>query len=241
MPPQYPKRDTRFLAWARMVTRVWTGTQPGGSGQVPDIGLSEERALRAAELFTIAHQRHLEHVLAQVRARSATNAKNRAFEALKEALGSDLTTIAGYAKATKDQGVYARAAIRPRKRQGRIAPVAPSNMRLSFLSTEGAVDVRWDGKTLPGTAYLLERSLRTDAGQGPMEMVGTTTNRRFIDRTLPPGVRSVTYQVRAIKGRQQAFGATSVMDFHARQTAVSARASDSAQPAAKDGGRTRVA
>lgn len=80
-----------------------------------------------------------------------------------------------------------------------------------------------------------------------MRIVGTTTNRRFIDRTLPPGVRSVMYQVRAIKGQAVAQGAATTMDFYARQTATSAqpaesaRASDSAQPAAKDGWRTRVA
>ena len=59
MPPRYPKADNRFLAWARTVTRVWTGWQPGGgSTGVPDIGLSEQQAQRAMELFEAAYEAH---------------------------------------------------------------------------------------------------------------------------------------------------------------------------------------
>lgn len=222
MPPRYPKKDNRFLAWARGVTRVWTGQEPGGGGQVPDIGLTEAQAQRAFDLFEAAFQRHREQIAAAQAARAATAAKRLAFARLKAELGADIGAITAYATITGDRGVYTRARIWKRRRASRQRPVAPSNLRFAMPAGGAAVELAWDGRTLPGTAYVVRRQVLSacsadarPAGTRPIaphtdhstepafEYLATVTQRRFVDQTIPPGAARAVYAVHALKGREE--------------------------------------
>ncbi|MEQ8844006.1 MAG: hypothetical protein RIB58_04050 [Phycisphaerales bacterium] len=251
MPPRYPKADSRFLAWARIVTRVWTGWQPGGgSTGVPDIGLSDEQASRAADLFEAAYQAHLRQREAMVRARSATRAKRLAFAEFKKALGADIATITAYASSTGDPGVYVRARLDARKTGSRRTPrgpVAPRDPRLRFDVNASEMVLTWGGRTRPGTVYSIRRRLVSAAGPagpagagaphgaGPNRswaFIAAVSERRFVDTTIPPGTAEVTYLVSATKNGRTVQGFTATARLHGGQwcaaAPLSARASRSA-------------
>ncbi len=208
MPPRYPKQDGRFLAWARTVTRVWSGWQPGGgSTGVPDIGLTDEQAQRALELFEKAYAAHTHQRAMQSLARAATLRKREAFKAFKAEIGADISTIEAYAKATRDPGVYERAQIAARKKGRRQHPVAPSNPRLRFDVTEGAMVLTWKGRTRPGTIYHVQRRLSCGGGLEPFyQPIAAVGERRFVDPGIPPGTTQVAYLVSAIKNGRTAVG-----------------------------------
>lgn len=210
MPPRYPKQDGRFLAWARNRTRVWSGWQPGGgSSGVPDIGLSEQQAQRAVELFEAAYDAHRRQIEAQRLAREATSAKRRAFDEFKDTLGADMATIFAYARTTGDPGVYPRAALRPRKKGAMRRPVAPSHPRLRFELANGAMVLTWKGRTLPGTIYRVERRIfPRDGADAPYEFVAGVAERRYADWDIPPGTTSVEYAVTATKNGRTSPGFT---------------------------------
>jgi len=208
MPPRYPKADNRFLAWARAITRVWTGWQPGGgSTGVPDIGLSEAQAQRAADLFEAALAAHRHQEAMRQAALAASEAKRLAFKRFKAELGGDISTIQAYAKATGDPGVFVRARLRARKRAMRRGPIAPHSPNLRFVVSQGEMVLTWKGRTLPGTFYRVERRLTpADAPDAPYRFIAAVGERRFVDTTIPPGTTRVEYLVTATKNGRTAYG-----------------------------------
>jgi hypothetical protein len=235
MPPRYPKQDGRFLAWARTITRVWSGWQPGGgSTGVPDIGLSEQQAQRAVELFEAAYAAHTHQLEMQSLARAATMRKREAFKAFKAEIGADMSTINAYAKATRDPDVFARAQLAARKKASRQHPVAPYAPRLRFVVSEGAMVLTWKGRTRPGTIYHVQRRLWGEGVHQPFyQAIAAVSERRYADTTIPPGTTSVQYIVNATKNGRTAHGFTTGASLHGEQWkpragAVTARTSRSA-------------
>lgn len=216
MPPRYPKQDNRFLAWARNITRVWSGWQPGGgSTGVPDIGLSEQQAQRAMELFEAAYAAHTHQQAMQTLARAATLRKREAFKTFKAEIGADLSTIDAYAKATRDPGVYERARLAARKKAARQHPVAPYAPRLRFIVGEGALVLTWKGRTRPGTIYHVQRRLTREGVQQPFyHAIAAVAERRYADTTIPPGTTSVEYIVNATKNGRTAHGFATAASLH---------------------------
>lgn len=214
MPPRYPKQDGRFLAWARNITRVWSGWQPGGgSTGVPDIGLSEQQAQRAVELFEAAYAAHTHQLAMQSLARAATMRKREAFKTFKAEIGADMATINAYAKATRDPGVYKRARLAARKRATRRHPVRPRALRLRFDVNLGAMVLVWKGRTPPGTIYRIERRLTPAAGcDQRYHFIAAIGQRRYEDASIPPGTIRAEYVVSATKNgrtvRSLSVGAT---------------------------------
>lgn len=210
MPPRYPKQDGRFLAWARTVTRVWSGWQPGGgSTGVPDIGLTDEQAQRALELFEKAYAAHTHQRAMQSLARAATLRKREAFKAFKAEIGADISTIEAYAKATRDPGVLRRGGLWARRRATRRHPVAPRRGQLRFDVRQGAMVLWWEGRTLPGTFYRIER--RLTPGDGPdagFTFIASVGERRYADQSIPRGTTEVQYRVSATKHGRTAQGFT---------------------------------
>lgn len=222
MPPRYPKQDGRFLAWARTITRVWSGWQPGGgSTGVPDIGLSEQQAQRAVELFDEALAAHRHQQAMQSLARAATASKREAFRVFKAEIGADISTIEAYAKATRDAGVYERAQIAARKKGARQHPVAPFNPRLRFVVTQGAMVLTWKGRTRPGTIYLVQRRLSRGRVQEPFyQPIAAVGERRFVDPGIPPGTTQVEYLVSATKNGRTVVGFSVGASLHGERWEV---------------------
>lgn len=219
MPPRYPKQDGRFLAWARTITRVWSGWQPGGgSTGVPDIGLSEQQAQRAVELFQAAYDAHRHQLAMQSLARAATVRKREAFEAFKAELGADIATIQAYAKATGDKRVYGRARLRARRTGSRRGPIAPHSPKLRFVVSQGEMVLTWKGRTLPGTFYRVERRLTPgDDPDAPYRFIAAVGERRFVDGTIPPGTTRVEYLVTATKNGRTAHGFATGASLHGEE------------------------
>lgn len=234
MPVRYPRQDGRFLAWARNITRVWSGWQPGGgSTGVPDIGLSEQQASRAVELFEAAYAAHTHQLAMQSLAKAATLAKREAFKAFKAEIGADISTIDAYAKATRDPGVFARARLAARRKASRQHPIQPSALRLRFDVNLGAMVLTWKGRTRPGTIYRIERRLRPAAGHDQRyHAIAAIGQRRYEDASIPPGTIQAEYVVSATKNgrtvRSPSIGATLHGEGWEVDAAVTARTSRSA-------------
>ncbi len=226
MPVRYPRQDGRFLAWARTITRVWSGWQPGGgSTGVPDIGLSEQQAQRAVELFEAAYAAHTHQLAIQSLARAATLRKREAFKRFRAEIGADISTIDAYAKATRDPGVFARARLTSRKKGSPQHPVAPYAPRLRFVVSEGAMVLTWKGRTRPGTIYRVERRLTREGVQEPFyHFLAAVGERRFVDTTIPPGTTSVEYIVNATKNGRTAHGFSTGASLHGEKWKVDAGA-----------------
>ena len=146
-------------------------------------------------------------------AKSATVTQEAAFENMDTFGAQMIKIIRAFGIATDDAAVFATAQIPEPKEPEPRAPVNPSNVTFS-LEENGALEIRWDGRTLAGTSYLVDRQTWDGTGQPtPFSRIATVTERRFVDTNIPTGTATATYRVSALKGDQQTAGAQSTAHF----------------------------
>ncbi len=151
--------------------------------------------------------------VALAQAKSATAARRRADKAMA-ALGGDLIKqVRLNAEMSGDASLFALAKLPaprdPRERR----PVNPRNVGYT-LRTDGSLELTWKGRTIPGTMYLIDRIVRGATGDlGPTERLAATSERRFVDRTVPHGATRALYRVSAMKGGRVTKGADALVRF----------------------------
>jgi hypothetical protein len=135
---------------------------------------------------------------ARLESKAATVTLNNAMETLRGTGALCLRSIVVKAEqATSPNSVYAAAQIDP---PAPPEPVQPPEAPTDFvftIETGGALGLAFKSKTFGGrTFWAVERKIG-DAAFAPL---GSTTDRTFVDVTLPAGTPSVTYRVRGYVG-----------------------------------------
>lgn len=146
--------------------------------------------------------------------KTATTALEEAADALRSYGAGLMSTIRGFAESTGNPDVFQKAAIPPPKKPSPLpAPVPPTNVRAS-LTTNGAIDVQWDGTTANGVTYMVFRRTDPGTGFGPQTLIGTIGARGLIDAGITGCVQTVGYQIRAVRGTQfSAFSTEATIRF----------------------------
>lgn len=203
-----PKPDAQFLLKARLHAVRWKeagdaslGLSPGDAQALQDV---VAEATAAAEEY-----RRLEAA-----ARAANQARRHAMKRARASYGALVTRIDGYARFTKDPGVWVRARLsRPGRPGPRPTPPRPEPRSLTLLS-RGEIEVRFDGGG-EGVLYEIQRRVLPLKGPfGPWELISPGAGKRFVDECPPVGVRQIDYQARARRpGRRGPFGPASVGEW----------------------------
>ncbi|MEO1279860.1 MAG: hypothetical protein AAFV77_12955 [Planctomycetota bacterium] len=177
------------------------------------IGLSSQQSAVVQTLVDDCRTAYDAAQAARNAAKSATVTQEAAFEAMDTFGAQMIKIIRAFGIATDDAAVFATAQIPEPKEPEPIAPVNPSNVTF-HLDANGALEIRWDGRTFAGTSYLVDRQTWTGAGQPTsFSRIATVTERRFVDTAVPAGTVTATYRVSALKGGQQTPGAQSTAHF----------------------------
>ena len=186
---------------------------PGWVTSAASIGLSPEQAGQLQNLVTDTRTAYDAARAARNAAKSATITQEAAFEAMDTFGAQMIKIIRAFGLATGDPSVFATAQIPEPKDPEPIAPVNPSNLTFQ-LDANGAMEIRWDGRTYAGTSYLVDRQTWSGTGQPTgFTRVATVTERRYVDTNIPTGTATATYRVSALKGGQQTAGAQSTAHF----------------------------
>lgn len=138
-------------------------------------------------------------------ARSASKAATQNFYNMVAAMhsapgrGSDmLDAIRNYAQTTGDPDVYTLAEVPPPADPGTVPPPGtPDSFRVSLLQ-DRAIELSWKCDNPAGAAGTVYEIRRAVDG-GPMTLIDTAGERKFVDATLPANPGPVTYRVTAIR------------------------------------------
>jgi hypothetical protein len=184
------------------------------------IGLTPEAVADVQQLTDEAREAYRAHYAAQMQARTATAKFHQAVRRMHA--GGDgvvrsgaalLQTIKTYAQNTGDPGVYQRAQIAAPSKPGRpgsaAAPGTPYGFRTNLWQT-GELELTWKCKNPDGAAgivYQVKRKL----DDGPLTIVGTVGDKKFLDELLPPGTKQCTYQVTAMRSTGKGASASHII------------------------------
>ncbi len=186
---------------------------PGWVTNATTIGLTTEQATQLQNLVTGTRTAYDDAQAARNAAKSATVTQDAAFDAMDTFGAQMIKIIRAFGLATGDPAVFATAQIPEPKQPEPRAPVNPSNVTFDLVEN-GALEVRWDGLTIPGTTYLVDRQTWSGTGQPTgFARIATVSERRFVDTNIPTGTATATYRVSALKGGQQTAGAQSTAHF----------------------------
>lgn len=134
--------------------------------------------------------------------RDATVDYNATFKKMSDTGRALVATIKAYAERTGDESVYSIASIPPPKPASPTPPPeAPTNVS-AILQQDGTIKIEWDGSIANGVTYMVYRRTDAGAGFGPQTLVGSIGARSLIDPGITGCVRTVGYQVRAVRGTQ---------------------------------------
>lgn len=191
---RYPRREALLLTWARQHADLWTGGQAGP----PNTGLSAQQISDFDDAVAAAEAAFGNRAAKLAAAKSATTAKNDAFENMIDRLGSCLSTIDSVVKDTKDPSYYVRAQIDPpRDPSERPAPPKPSEVELTAI-TGGSMEIAFK-VVAAGAVFEVQRSSTLIGGQpGEWSTIAITGEKQFTDPGLAVGLQSVQYRVRAV-------------------------------------------
>ncbi|MFG0242592.1 MAG: hypothetical protein ACF8R9_07415 [Phycisphaerales bacterium JB054] len=194
------------------------------------IGLTEPAVTQLAALTVEAREAHADMLAARQAAMAATERFHNAVAAMHggPGAGSDmLAAIKNHAETTDDAGVYALAQVPPPKTRSAVPPPGtPTRFRVKLLQ-DGAIELAWDCNNparSEGTVYEVRRSIG-GVGGGPMTLVATVGQRKFLDRDIPAaalaeadgcGGGRVTYQITALRSTARGTPAQHTVRFGTR-------------------------
>ncbi len=178
------------IEWAENHVDPWTTNAEAIGSSTAEIAAFAAKTLAARAAYQAQQA-------AQAAAVDATTNLNMAMEQMNDAAADIVKKVRAKA-ATDGNGIYALASIP--------APAVPSpigdpGMPYGFVATlqpEGWLEIRWKCDNPPratGTIYTVYRN----DGDGTWKNIGGAGMKRFIDTSVPSGVPSVSYKVRAVR------------------------------------------
>jgi hypothetical protein len=163
------------------------------------IGTTAAEVAALADSTAIARAAYREQYAAIQAARSATVKLNQALADMKTRGAAIIHQIRGKATLASDNSVYVLASISPPDAPSKIAkPGTPYRFEFS-LDAIGALRLKWQCKNPRGSVGTMYRVSRQLGGVGEFVFLGVTGTKRFVDQTVPAGVRSVMYEIRAMR------------------------------------------
>lgn len=189
-----PVAEQAFITFARQHINVWTGGQSGP----PNIGLSSDQLQITESATQAAEDAYAAMIAARDASRAATEAKDNALAALRQAIGADIDTIDAFAKATKDPNVWVLAQLpAPKEPSERDAPPAPVFGPV-LQSSGGVIRLDFTVASGGGAQYELQRrDTGLEGTTGNWLPIATLTDKNYQDQAVPFGLRKVEYRVRA--------------------------------------------
>ncbi|MDQ7014538.1 MAG: hypothetical protein Q9O74_11670 [Planctomycetota bacterium] len=129
--------------------------------------------------------------------------------------GRDLiTTIKAFAETTDDPNVYVLANVPPPAPPGVIPPPGTPEAFNVALLQDGAIELTWKNDNPPGSSGTLYEIRRSTEG-GPMTLIDTVGERKFLDNTFPVNSGPVTYRVTAVRSTARGNPANYTVSFGA--------------------------
>ena len=187
-----PKGRGKRISWYKSHANKWA-EDPAAIGVTPE----QVAALQA--IVEEARVARIDKARAYATARSATLRLKMAIEKLSIAGSCMVQQIRTQAAVSDDPAVYFKAWLpRPRKKSPIGKPGKPEGLDFK-LDQVGWLTLSWTCKNptgAEGTTYHVYRQLN-DAG--PFEYLGHAGKKKFRDTTLPAGVKTATYKVRAVR------------------------------------------
>lgn len=223
-----PVAEQAFITFARQHINIWSGGQSGP----PEIGLSSLQLTETENATAAAEAAYAAMIAARDASRAATEAKDNALAALRQAIGADIDTIDAFAKATKDPNVWVLAQIpAPKEASERPAPERPTDLDAA-LRLNGSIEISFKANTGGGAQYLVQRQTTTVEGvTSGYEFLGFADDeKKFVDTAVPEGLKSVGYRVaaRISTGLQSDWSPTFTLPFGSQGGQSSATAKDKA-------------
>ncbi|MEQ8843643.1 MAG: hypothetical protein RIB58_02220 [Phycisphaerales bacterium] len=187
-----PRRLSQFVPWIISRVDLWNGGQSGP----PDIGLSSQQLADLTALRDDFVQKYNDAQAARDLSKARTILQHEAYDELRAVLGGDIDIIDGYAKATGDAGVYARAQLPPPKdaTPRETAPV-PASLELRN-TTNGNLVLSFEANKGQGATFLIQRRYKvigSDATQ--YDLVASVAQKTWTDLNVPTGLEWIGYQV----------------------------------------------
>jgi len=153
-----------------------------------------------ATSYNTAYQAFADAVAAATKARQeskrATDAQNEALQAFRSLNGDVVRKIRSFAQLQADPNkTYGLAQIDPIAPPSPVGPPGVCTDFKVFLNSDGSIRLTWKCKNPPnaaGTGYAVRRR---NGPTGSFMFVGTSGKKDFIDRTIPAGTSTVTYEV----------------------------------------------
>lgn len=135
------------------------------------------------------------------RARAAAQGATLAFHTRADAMAGDgrglIAQIKAFAEASDDPGVYTRSHIPPPRGPSPSGPPEPPTGLRGRITSDGAVELTWDGSLARRTFFEVLRKL---AGEETWTVLNAVGAKRYLDGSIPPGTSRAQYRVRAKRG-----------------------------------------
>lgn len=189
-----PKKDAQYIPWIRARYEQWKGGQAGP----PDIGVTVDQVNALQPLVDQCEAIYASMLAARASAKGRTNENRVAIKAARKAFSSLISIIDGYARNTDDPAVYTRAGIAPPSpRTPRDETPTPGSVATK-VRTDGTITFSFKVRSGGGATYEIQRQDTPLAGEpGPWDYLATVGKKKFLDPSVPVGLRSVSYRVRA--------------------------------------------
>lgn len=170
--------------------------EPWGDHAV-EIGTSPAEVADLASKTAAAREAYAQQQTAQSAARAATLRLKLAVDDMAGAGASIILQIRARAGGDGD-GVYSLASIGPpAKRSPKGEPGRPDRLAWG-LGQEGALTLTWKCRNPRGSKGTIYQVWRRMDG-GPLEYLGQSGTKRFVDATVPQGTARITYQIQAVR------------------------------------------
>jgi hypothetical protein len=193
-------------------------------------------AQQVGELKDIVHQTRTAWDTARAARQAAKDATVNQQQMLK-LLGQRGREAVNVIKATielrGDASLWGHAGLQPPDPRGTSGtPNAPFELA-AHIDSIGNITLTWKARHPKGVAscvYLVYRSI----GSGPDEFVGTAEGKRFEDRSVPTGVKMISYTITAQRGRKRSEPSPRyVLSFGSREPGTAKTAASALNPATK--------
>jgi hypothetical protein len=176
-------------------------------------GLSAAQVTAVADATTSARQAYLAAQKSRETAKAATTQQREALRGMKRTGSNLIEIVKAFIEQSGDPSLWAQAGLQPPAPRGTVPPPnAPTDLSAG-LDSQGNITLRWKSSQpagASGTVFSIYRGLN-NAEPTLLETVG---GRSFTDESVPAGVGSVAYAVRAKRSsKQSAFSPSLLLRF----------------------------
>lgn len=182
-----PPQRSAALDWTTERLATWTAN-------AAQIGVDPATVSAVASAIATATNLRTAAGTARAASKSATSAYHNSADEALDMVRDLILEVKAFAASTDDPQVYVLADLSPKDPPSETpAPDAPSDI-IASLRPSGRIELKWKGKGPQGTFYIITRQL---PGEAAYTTIATTTDKSFVDASIPFGADRVFYQILA--------------------------------------------